>query len=465
MKKIFTSIIIAFCVLTSHAQNSFPSVGHVIIDSNIILRNKLKIGIGENALTMKFVPGTTSFPPMFKFSAPAGSRPIGGSNETGGGVANEDSQPNLTCLNGSPLPGFLNSFTSMLSIAYVPTLTSIPGGQLLIGHNGVNAFFETQGTGANSTNVNHPGDLFINKFCNRNVMFFGHTTPFATNATNVVSVDGSFNVRTRIQIGDNTATNFSDLTSKLYIFTSVGAVNNGIRIKHGSGGYNGIKIATYNDATAFVISKSANIANDGPESFRIEGDGQTTISSTNVDVFIIKDQQNNNATTFKINKNGLTEINTLSNDALMVKDASNNSATTFKINKNGLTEINTTNLDAFIVKDASNNSKINFKVKKTGYAYAREINVMPVNITFPDYVFDKNYKLLSLDDLEKFILSKKHLPNISTADDVAKNGINLGEMQVKQLEKLEEAFLYIIELKKDNEALRSRIEKLEHHKN
>jgi hypothetical protein len=280
-----------------------------------------------------------------------------------------------------------------------------------------------------------------------------------------VSVDGSFNVRTRIQIGDNTATNFSDLTSKLYIFTSVGAVNNGIRIKHGSGGYTGIKIATYNDATAFVISKSTSIANDGPESFKIEGDGQTTISSTNVDVFIIKDQQNNNATTFKINKNGLTEINTLSNDALMVKDASNNSATTFKINKNGLTEINTTNLDAFIVKDASNNSKINFKVKKTGYAYAREINVMPVNITFPDYVFDKNYKLLSLDDLEKYILSKKHLPNISTADDVAKNGINLGEMQVKQLEKLEEAFLYIIELKKDNEALRSRIEKLEHHKN
>jgi len=102
-----------------------------------------------------------------------------------------------------------------------------------------------------------------------------------------------------------------------------------------------------------------------------------------------------------------------------------------------------------------------FRVKSNGYVYAREINVMPYYITFPDYVFEKNYALKSIGELEKYIKVNKHLPNIPTAAEVAVNGINLAEMQVKQMEKMEEAFLYIIELKKENEALKKRIEKLE----
>jgi hypothetical protein len=110
------------------------------------------------------------------------------------------------------------------------------------------------------------------------------------------------------------------------------------------------------------------------------------------------------------------------------------------------------------------NGMINFKVKANGYAYAREINVMPANISFPDYVFEKNYKMLSIAEVEKYIASYKHLPNVPSAGEVKKEGINLGEMQVKQMEKIEEAFLYIIELKKENEELKSRIEILEKQK-
>ena len=103
----------------------------------------------------------------------------------------------------------------MLSIAYNPANTAITGGQLVMGHNGVNAFLETQGTGALNTNFNHPGDLFINRYCNRNVMFFAHTVPFATNITNVVSIDGSLNVRTRMQLGNPTSPNQAMLCSSL----------------------------------------------------------------------------------------------------------------------------------------------------------------------------------------------------------------------------------------------------------
>jgi len=106
-------------------------------------------------------------------------------------------------------------------------------------------------------------------------------------------------------------------------------------------------------------------------------------------------------------------------------------------------------------------NKSEFLVKSNGFVYAREINVLPNNLTFPDYVFEKNYKRLLISELDAFIKKNKHLPNIPTAKEVEKNGINLAEMQILQMEKLEEAFLYIIDLKKENDELRKRISRLE----
>lgn len=93
--------------------------------------------------------------------------------------------------------------------------------------------------------------------------------------------------------------------------------------------------------------------------------------------------------------------------------------------------------------------------------YAREINVMASNIVFPDYVFDKNYNLATLQDLENFIKAKKHLPNIPSAKDVSENGINVSELQVKQMEKIEELFLYVIQQQKEVEELKEQNRKLE----
>lgn len=66
-----------------------------------------------------------------------------------------------------------------------------------------------------------------------------------------------------------------------------------------------------------------------------------------------------------------------------------------------------------------------------------------------DYVFKKDYKLNALEDVEKHIEDKGRLPNIPSADEVKKNGINLGEMDAKLLEKIEELTLYVIQLNKD----------------
>jgi trimeric autotransporter adhesin len=66
-----------------------------------------------------------------------------------------------------------------------------------------------------------------------------------------------------------------------------------------------------------------------------------------------------------------------------------------------------------------------------------------------DYVFDKNYQLPVLQQVEQYILKHQHLPGIPAASEVVKNGLDLGEMNAKLLGKIEELTLYVIALNKD----------------
>jgi hypothetical protein len=84
--------------------------------------------------------------------------------------------------------------------------------------------------------------------------------------------------------------------------------------------------------------------------------------------------------------------------------------------------------------------------------------------TWADYVFNPSYKLMPLTELEEFIAQNKHLPEIPSEETIAENGLNLGEMQKLQMQKIEELTLYVIELKKENEDLKARIEKIEGNK-
>ncbi|MGR3810671.1 hypothetical protein [Jiulongibacter sp. NS-SX5] len=71
-----------------------------------------------------------------------------------------------------------------------------------------------------------------------------------------------------------------------------------------------------------------------------------------------------------------------------------------------------------------------------------------------DYVFADNYNLMPLTKVEEFIEENDHLPNVPSAQEVAEGGIDIAEMSAKQMEKIEELTLYLIEANK-------RIEKLE----
>jgi hypothetical protein len=105
-----------------------------------------------------------------------------------------------------------------------------------------------------------------------------------------------------------------------------------------------------------------------------------------------------------------------------------------------------------------------YKVSINGKLICEEARVQ-LSGSWPDYVFSKNYKLPNINELEKYIRKNNHLPNMPSAAEVEKQkGFDLGDMQKRLLEKVEELTLYVIQLKKENEQLQKRIEAVEKNK-
>ncbi len=78
-----------------------------------------------------------------------------------------------------------------------------------------------------------------------------------------------------------------------------------------------------------------------------------------------------------------------------------------------------------------------------------------------DYVFAENYKRNSLTEVEKFIKENKHLPNVPSAQEVEQDGINVAEMDATLLRQIEELWLHVIDLKKENETLKVEVKNLQ----
>lgn len=98
-------------------------------------------------------------------------------------------------------------------------------------------------------------------------------------------------------------------------------------------------------------------------------------------------------------------------------------------------------------------SSPNNKLDVNGTIHSREVNV-DLNFPAPDYVFASGYKLRSLDEVEKYVKENSHLPEIPSAKEFEQNGIHLAEMNMALLKKVEELTLYMIEMKKENDAVK-----------
>lgn len=98
------------------------------------------------------------------------------------------------------------------------------------------------------------------------------------------------------------------------------------------------------------------------------------------------------------------------------------------------------------------------KLDVDGIIRAKEIKV---ETNWADFVFKENYQLMKLSELEEFIEENGHLPEIPTEKEVKENGVSLGEMNSRLLQKIEEQTLYILQLQKQLVDVKQRLDKME----
>ena len=162
-------------------------------------------------------------------------------------------------------------------------------------------------------------------------------------------------------------------------------------------------------------------------------------------------------------KNG--DANGTDNPVLLIKHSGNGS----NIFGNAATDIGIINIQGFntTVANKAINSNNNFYVFTngtvgvntnyipSGYQLAVNGSAIATAVTvqlksnWPDYVFKKDYQLPSLQEVKTYIDQNQHLPEVPSAEQIAKDGLNLGEMNKLLMKKVEELTLYMIEMKEE----------------
>lgn len=135
----------------------------------------------------------------------------------------------------------------------------------------------------------------------------------------------------------------------------------------------------------------------------------------------------------------------IKNSALQITDANNNVIWNFREDGKlgiGVSSSEMTGPYWLWVKNGIMTERLKVAVKNTA--------------DWKDYVFDKTYKLRSLDEVEAYIRANKHLPEIPSAEEVVRDGIDVQTMDAKLLQKIEELTLYVIELKKEINQLKKK---------
>ena len=141
--------------------------------------------------------------------------------------------------------------------------------------------------------------------------------------------------------------------------------------------------------------------------------------------------------------------------------AGDNTNETFVVKSNGKVEIGsgTGTAGRRIPGTVSHTLDDNYLLSVDGKIVSRE-SVILASGDWSDYVFNEDYNLASLEEVEHQIKTEKHLADVPSAADVEKHGINLGEMQATLLKKIEELTLYMIKMNKENNELRAEVNTL-----
>lgn len=256
--------------------------------------------------------------------------------------------------------------------------------------------------------------------------------------------------------------------------------------------------------------KALNIVNNTNTSapidmFTVYGSGKTELkmNSANAtdDALVIMDANNANAQNLRIKKNGnvytgdhveigkpsSSNVSATGNIALGVfqDDATSSIAHCTELRNNVLGAINTLlvvdrddqvaiELDKWTSSGYSRGLKVmgngamyigpklpignhaNAMLSVYGKVLATSVYVNTDPAVWSDYVFNEDYKLPALYEVEKYYKQHKHLPDVPSAEEIGKNGNNLGETDAVLLKKIEELTLYVVELRKEIDTLKAK---------
>ncbi|MEA3447407.1 MAG: hypothetical protein U9Q98_03005, partial [Bacteroidota bacterium] len=121
------------------------------------------------------------------------------------------------------------------------------------------------------------------------------------------------------------------------------------------------------------------------------------------------------------------------------------------------------NPNAIYIKDQTSDLRVGIGTTNpdkaltvNGIVKCKEVEITD-NVPSSDYVLKKDYELMTIGELEAFIETHNHLPDVPSAEEFKKNGYKAGDMDDLLLRKIEELILYIIEQDKKIKAIKQKL--------
>lgn len=221
------------------------------------------------------------------------------------------------------------------------------------------------------------------------------------NPSHSLTVNGSAKIFNHIWAGSGLSVGADENTyTKAYIKNNTRTATLFLDARENTGSYQKLFYAEFNDPTTEIIN--AYNFNGGYSSFYVKANGQVYV-------------HNGTHNTFQLEPNGQLTIN-------------------------------------------SSTQKI-LQLEQNGMLRARRLKLDTDN--WADYVFEPNYKLMPLEEVEAFVKQEKHLPNVPSEKELKENGTDVMEMNKVLMEKVEELTLYLIEQNKQIEAMKVKMAELE----
>lgn len=314
----------------------------------------------------------------------------------------------------------------------------------------------------------------------------GDSNIFMGNETAINLINGNNNViigaGTRLEPSPSTSTLAGNNTSNTIIlstgstqrffihsngYAGIGLGNNQIpqnRLELGNGisGTSGLRFRNYNSSSTPVASNGRVLT------LNANGDVVLTTDIGSGGTTLIQGGTNVTVTGTGVTGNPYIISSTASNCNLYSCDGTLTGNRTVNMNNNRLMFNTAANGRIYIgntsnVLDNSNFPTVtgNYRLYVEGGILTEKVKVaLRTTANWADYVFEDDYKLKSLKEVEAFIKENKHLPGIASAQELVESGLDLGEMQAKQMGKIEELTLYIIEQDKKLEHQSKDIEEL-----